>query len=211
MSTSTQKRRAAFEAAGLPVPIYSGPALQRHDNNAWDVRIGILTHQVIGEVARVAAGADGVDHATLVREAVARVVKDRSLGRLDRARTRVTGLVSQYLKEFLPPSPSVFLGTELAAGRGRVDLAWQHPEVGVWFDELKTWRHVQVGFDEPTWGQVRRYLDAGITTYGEDFAGLRLLTLGNLRACVAIDRQGLIEDLARSPLHPSRLSLGGAA
>lgn len=210
MST-TKERREAFAAAGLPVPLYTGKAPGRHDDNAWDRRVGMLTHKVIGQVAPVAQSQEPGDLRSLVRGVVAQTVKGKELGRLDRARTRVTALTLQYLREFLPPAPVVFLGTELAAGRGRVDLAWQHPTVGVWFDELKTWRHTQVGFDDDTWTQVHRYLDAGTTTYGETFAGLRLLTLGNLRACVTVTRQGLVEDLAGSALHPSRLGLGVVA
>lgn len=208
---NAQQRREPFAAAGLPVPLYTGKPPGRHDSNAWDIRIGVLTHKVIGEVAPLAQKTHPADYPTLVRGVVAATVKDRTLGRLDRARMRVTGLTVQYLQEFLPPAPTVFLGTELSAGRGRVDLAWQHPTAGVWFDELKTWRHTQVGFDDNTWAQVTRYLDAGTTTYGSDFAGLRLLTLGNLRSCVTVSRQGLVEDLADSPLHPSRLGEGVAA
>ena len=211
MTTEAKQRREAFAAAGLPVPIYPSKSPGRHDGNAWDIRIGVLTHKVIGQVAPAAQWRERSEYPALVRETVGQVVRDKSLGRLDRARTRVTGLTTQYLREFLPPTSATFLGTELAAGRGRVDLAWQHPKVGVWFDELKTWRHTQVGFDDATWQQVHRYLDAGITTFGDDFAGLRLLTLGNLRGCVVVTRQGLIQDLATSALHPSRLSLGGAA
>lgn len=211
MSTESSQRRAAFAAAGLPAPIYTTAPGATYDGTAWDARIGILTHKVIGDVAPQAQWAGPEQYPTLLREAVGRIVKDKTLGRLDRARTRVTGLASQYLREFLPPTRTEFLGTEFAAGRGRVDLAWQDPQVGVWFDELKTWRHSQVGLDEPTWRQVRRYLDAGTATFGDDFVGLRLLTLGNLRACAFISRQGLIEDLTTSTLAPARFTVGGAA
>lgn len=211
MSPDVEERRATFAAAGLPVPVYGGKAPGRHDGNAWDIRIGVLTHKVIGQVAAPAQRSNPADYPSLVRDVVAETVKDKTLGRLDRARIRVTGLTLQYLREFLPPASAKFLGTELAAGRGRVDLAWHHPSAGVWFDELKTWRHTHVGFDDTTWKQVTRYLDAGTTTYGDDFAGLRLLTLGNLRACVTVTRQGLIEDLTDSPLAPSRLTMGDAA
>ncbi|NYE35657.1 hypothetical protein F4692_000761 [Nocardioides cavernae] len=209
--TGAAERREAFAAAGLPVPVYPSKPVQRHDSNAWDVRIGILTHRVIGIVAPQAQHLPSAEHPALIRATVGSIVSDRSLGRLDRARTRITGLTTQYLREFLPPPSVEFLGTELMAGRGRVDLAWRHPTLGVWFDELKTWRHSQAGLDDPTWRQITRYLDAGTTTYADQFAGVRLLTLGNLRACVAISRQGLIEDLAHSPLAPSLLTVGGAA
>ena len=211
MSAEAEKRRASFAAAGLPTPLYSGAPVATYDGTAWDARVGILTHKVVGDVASQAQWGGPSQYPALVREAVGRIVKDKTLGRLDRARTRVTGLTSQYLREFLPPPRAQFLGTEFAAGKGRVDLAWQDPELGVWFDELKTWRHAQVGLDDATWRQVRRYLDAGTTTYGDNFAGLRLLTLGNLRACVFISRQGLIEDLTASVLAPTSLQVGGVA
>lgn len=203
--------RAAFAAAGLPVPLYTGKDPSRHDGNAWDTRIGMLTHKAIGLIAPSAQQTNAEDYPALVRGVVAEIVTDKSLGRLDRARTRITGLTVQYLREFLPPVGTVFLGTELAAGRGRVDLAWEHPITGVWFDELKTWRHTHVGLDDTTWKQITRYIDAGTTTYSDQFAGLRLLTLGNLRSCVAVSRQGLVEPLADSPLHPARLAFGEAA
>ncbi len=208
---AVNRQREAFAAAGLPVPIYKHAASATVDHTAWDTRIGILTHRVIGSVAPAAQGASAPVVADMVRTTVAAIVADRTLGRLDRARTRVTGLTIQYLREYLPPDSVAFLGTELAAGAGRVDLAWHHPTVGVWFDELKTWRHAQVGLDNPTWGQIRRYLDAGRTNFGVDFAGVRLLTLGNRRACVTVTTEGLVEDLHASPLAPARLELSGVA
>ncbi|ROR90980.1 hypothetical protein [Nocardioides aurantiacus] len=212
--SAASKSRAAFAAAGLPVPIYKGPAPATVDHTVWDTRIGVLTHRVIGEVAPHAQNipdVTGTVMADLVRSTVARVVADRTLGRLDRARIRVTGLTVQYVREYLPPLGVDFLGTELAAGGGRVDLAWYHPAVGVWFDELKTWRHARAGLDTETWVQVRRYLDAGKTTFGDAFVGVRLLTLGNRRACITITSNGLIEDLHTSPLAPARLHLRGVA
>lgn len=211
MPPARTARREAFAAAGFPVPIYSANAPGRHDETMWDARIGALAHKVVGKVAEPAQWVAVEDYASLVRPVVAEVVSSRDLGRLDRARTRVTGLTIQYLREFLPPPNVQFLGTEIAAGRGRVDLCWEHPTVGVWFDELKTWRHTLPGLDDATWQQITRYLDAGTTTYGDAFAGLRLLTLGNRRASVTVTRQGLVEDLADSPLHPSRLGHGAAA
>src|SRR4051812_29804019 len=78
----------AYDKAGLPFPIYDGKPTPTHDRNAWDVKVGVLTHKVIGEVAPRAQGRPFYEVRTLIAEAVGRVVTGRSLGRLDRARMR---------------------------------------------------------------------------------------------------------------------------
>jgi hypothetical protein len=194
--------RDLYARAGLPVPIYPEKPTQTHDNRTWDSKIGTLTHLISGRLAPTAQAMRGQELRVLIGETVGAMVKDRSLGRLDKARLRVTGMVAQYLTHFVPPAPTVFLGTELAAGTGRVDLAWDDPTAGVFFDEIKTWRHVQATLDEDTWTQVHRYLDHGIATYGDRFAGVRVITLSHLLSCIRISPEGLVESLAMSPLHP---------
>ncbi|MCF6506844.1 hypothetical protein E9549_05405 [Blastococcus sp. MG754426] len=203
--------QALYARAGLPVPIYSDKPTQTHDSRAWDSKIGVLTHTIAGRLASSAQTLDGRALRVLIAETVGATVKDRSLGRLDRARIRVTGMATQYLTHFMPPSPAVFLGAELAAGGGRVDLAWDDPEMGVFFDEIKTWRHVQATLDEDTWTQVHRYLDAGIAAYGDRFAGVRVITLSHLRSCIYVSPQGLVESLHNSPLAPVAFGTKAAA
>jgi hypothetical protein len=203
--------RDLYARAGLPVPVYPEKPTQTHDNRAWDSKIGTFTHLISGRLAPTAQAMRGQELRAVIGETVGAMVKDRSLGRLDKARLRVTGMVSQYLTHFVPPAPTVFLGTELAAGTGRVDLAWDDPTAGVFFDEIKTWRHVQATLDEDTWTQVHRYLDHGIATYGDRFAGVRVITLSHLRSCIRISPEGLVESLAMSPLHPDVLTRGVAA
>lgn len=202
---------ALYARAGLPVPIYDEKPTQTHDSRAWDSKIGALTHAIAGRLAATAQTVDGRALRALVAETVGATVKDRSLGRLDRARVRVTGMVTQYLTHFVPSAPTQFLGTELAAGGGRVDLAWDDANAGVFFDEIKTWRHVQATLDEDTWSQVHRYLDAGIAAYGDRFAGVRVITLSHLRSCIYVSPQGLVESLHNSPVAPASLRTEAAA
>lgn len=203
--------RELYARTGLPTPIYADESTQTGARRTWDSKVGTLTHTVAARLAGAAQSLDAHALRASIAETVAATVTDRSLGRLDRARIRVTGMVTQYLAEFVPPIPTVFLGAELAAGTGRVDLAWDHPTAGVFFDEIKTWRHVQPSLDEETWTQVHRYLDAGIDTFGDRFAGVRVITLSHLRSCVWISPEGLLEALNNAPLDPRTLTAAVAA
>lgn len=203
--------RELYARTGLPTPIYTDKPTQTHDSRVWDSKIGTLTHAIAGGLADRAQTLDGRALRVLIAETVGATVTDRSLGRLDRARVRVTGMATQYLTHFVPPAPAGFLGAELAAGTGRVDLGWDDPTAGVFFDEIKTWRHVQATLDEDTWTQVHRYLDHGIATYGDRFAGVRVITLSHLRSCAWISPMGLLEPLHRSPLDPTLLAQAVAA
>jgi hypothetical protein len=196
---------------GLPTPLYDQRPTRTHDSRAWDSKVGVLVHRVVGVLAPVAQRSSPQTLRSSIAATVAATVTDRSMGRLDKARTRVSGMVSQYLSAFVPPPPTTFLGAEVSAGTGRVDLAWEHPSVGVFFDEIKTWRHVQPSLDEETWAQVQRYLAAGQETYGARFAGVRVLTLSHRQACVWISPQGMLQSLATSPLNPAALTTQDAA
>lgn len=190
-----------YAAAGLPCAVYrrtDTPATTQRVS--YDARIGTLVHQVLANVAQPCQSADLVERTHLVDEAVHAEVRGRDLGGGDKARLRVTGLVSQYLDLYLPPADATFLGAEVPVALGRVDLAWSHPDVGLFYDEVKTWRHHTEVLDEQTLDQVHRYLDAGLNAFGERFAGVRLLTLGNRGAALGIDPDGFIERLRDGPL-----------
>lgn len=198
-------RRAMFAETGMPVPLFDGKRTPTHDSMNWDAKIGVLVHQVIGQVAPTIGSLSPDDGRALVAEAVDRTVRAKSLGRLGKARTRATGMVLAYVSRYLPPIEAEFLGTELVVGAGRVDLAWRLPGVGVWFDEVKTWRHQGVGLDRDTWEQIHRYTAAGQDAFGHEFVGLRVLTLGQVTGSVAVDPWGFDEPLDGSVLAPSRL------
>lgn len=207
---STAAQRTVFAAAGLPVPQYDRTVL-RLERTQWDSRIGLATHRVIGLIAPAALTTLPSDFGSLVRPVVAAEVRGRDLGRLDKARTRVTGLTVRYLREFLPAPDGEFLGAETPLRDSRPDLVWRVSGVGVWFDEIKTWRHTQPTLDTDTWAQVTRHLAAGTRTHGDLFAGVRLITLGNLNACIHVSPSGRIEELRDSPLHPTNLRIEAAS
>ena len=196
-------RSANFAAAGLPVPMYAAKAPARHDSEEWDRRIGIAVHEALGAVIPSLQDLPHSEWNTVLLPTIDWAVSRHLRGRLDKARLRAAGLASQYLREFMPDSPAVFVGAEVRVRGGRVDLVWSHPEIGVWFDEVKTWRRTQATLDSDTWEQVRRYTIAGQEGYGDEFAGVRLLTLGNRRACAAMSPDGIIEDLDESDLAPA--------
>lgn len=203
--------KSLFATAPLAVPVYDDRPTATHDGRAWDAKIGMLVHQVIADVAS-SVQAIGLDAAgDLLSETVGRLVTSNELGSLTRARTRTIGMANRYLRDFLPGPSAVLLGTEYRTGNGRADLAWDLPGVGVWFDEIKTWRHAAVGLDTDTWEQVHRYMDAGLGRFGSRFVGVRVLTLSHPGACEVVTAIGTREPLVGSDLDPAVLSLGRAA
>ncbi|QLQ15605.1 MAG: hypothetical protein HZY73_07840 [Micropruina sp.] len=140
----------------------------------------MYVHATIGMIATDAQGAslDALDG--LVADALRVVVVGRENGNLPRARARMSGLVHQYVRVFLPPPGTEFHGTEVPVPRGRADLLWWHPAQGWFFDEVKTFRFA--GEDDLDYrAQVTKYLNAGAALDG-DFAGVRLISLGNTQA-----------------------------
>ena len=199
---------AAYENAGLPHAIYSVEVTPTQERTTWDARNGSIAHSVVGELALVAQFVSLEARVELARNAVAIALNEQpQMGRRDKSALRILGLVSSYLSRYLPSPETLFLGTELSAGSGRVDLAWSSPAVGVFFDELKTWRHHTTMLDHSTNDQIHRYLDAGLAEFGDRFAGVRLLTLGHSGSSLAITRDGTVEPLTESALSPDRLLL----
>lgn len=203
--------KSVFSTAPLAVPIYDDRPTATHDARAWDARIGILVHRVIAQLATTVQ-AIGLENASdMLGETVGRLVTSRDLGNLTRARIRTLGMADRYLRDFLPCPSAVLLGAEYGTGNGRADLAWNQPGVGVWFDEIKTWRHAAVGLDTETWDQVHRYMDAGLEQFGGRFVGVRVLTLSHPSACEVVTAIGTREPLVGSDLDPEVLSLRAAA
>lgn len=197
------------QAVGLPVLGRSGNSAAT-DRLAWQARVGSVVHRVIGEVAPHLPSDNEADVRNLIHESVKRHARGYRLGRPDRARAVVTSVVIQYLTTDLPKTAR-FLGAERPVAAGIVDLAWEHPTVGVFFDELKTWNHVPVPIDEATTAQLCRYLDAGIAEFGGAFRGVRLLTLRQRQHCQWYGPAGEITPLRESPLSGQALSVGGVA
>lgn len=185
---------------GRPVPVW--PARDPASPEASARRTGVHVHRVIADIApRVVAGAD---HHAAITEAVSRLVRGRDLGRMDRAHLRVSGLVHQYVRLFLPHG-AAFIAAEVTAGGGRADLLWRHEAVGWFYDEIKTTTH-PADSDEKLVAQLDRYRRAGLMQFGRGFAGVRLVPLGNSALAVRVRPDGAYEPLDGSTLSPTRLA-----
>jgi len=198
-----------FAARPLPRPIYSSTPSPTRDRRTRDSRIGVLVHRVIGDVADAARSMPLAEAVRLVHEVTERLVPaERGV---TRTRVLVGSHAARYVSLFLPGPGCEFLGAEVTVGRGRVDLAWSHPTHGVWFDEVKTWRHAGRGWDGATHDQIDRYVEAGRDLFGDRFVGVRLIVTGHSQDSVHIDAQGEVTALLRSALAPRVLVMEGAA
>ena len=198
-----------FASRPLPRPIYTSTASPSRDRAARDSRVGVLVHRVIGEVADATRAMPLADAVRLVGEAAERLVPVQRGA--TRTRQQVASHAARYVTQFLPGPASEFLGAEVSVGRGRVDLAWSHPVHGVWFDEIKTWRHAGMAWDGATHDQIGRYVEAGRAMFGDQFAGVRLIVTGHSQDSVHIDALGEVTPLLRSTLAPRALVMEGAA
>ncbi|PKW25747.1 hypothetical protein [Phycicoccus duodecadis] len=198
-----------FASRPLPVPIYTNVQSPTHERRNRDGRVGVLVHRVIGEVVDSARALPVTDALRMVGDTVERTVPaTRGSAAI---RLRVQSHAARYVTHFMPGHECTFLGAEVRVERGRVDLAWSHPDHGVWFDEVKTWRHAGMSWDAQTWDQVDRYMKAGTAQFGARFAGVRLVVTGHTQDSVVIGPDGLVTPLMSSPLAPAVASTVGAA
>lgn len=184
---------------GAPAPIWTPRPAASEDAAAR--RVGVHVHRVIAEIAPALVDPDADAHA-LIREAVSRIVRGRGLGRVGRAQLTVSGLAHQYVRGFLPAA--AFVAAEIPAAGGRADLLWRHPTAGWFYDEIKTTTH-PVESDERLVLQLDRYRRAGLMQFGREFAGVRLIPLGNSTRAIRVLPSGQHEPLLTSPLAPVRL------
>lgn len=201
-------------SAGLPRPaaLSETDAAEVREGRQFDSLIGSLTHRLIGTLVPLTRGASNIETGRLLAEHLADAVPaDRRLGNIQAARSRVAGMTSMYLQQIAPGRHVQFLGAEIAANTGRIDLAWECPTLGVFFDELKTWRHVLPTLDRDTVQQIDRYRTFGNARFGSRFAGVRLLPLGALPQALWITPDGLTHRLTESAAAPVALRLGAAA
>lgn len=163
-------------------------ATQRH--------AGLLVHQLVGEIAGLGNSAPPPPEVLIERAAAA--VKANPFPATERYGViRVAGAVRIALD--MSPVGWQFLGCEVPAGRGRVDLVWGEP--GRWgrvlIDEMKLAGFTGVVDDPTTHAQVLRYLTWGAGEFGNQFAGVRVLALSAPRRSLLFK--------ASDPHTPSRL------
>jgi hypothetical protein len=111
------------------------------------------------------------------------------------------GHAATYLRRLAPTGWSL-LGCEFDTGNGRVDLAWQHLDGRVFFDEVKTVNR-PVGVLTPSWvDQAARYARGGKGHFGADFAGVRLLPIGSLHCAALVRADGTFSRLSPTSADP---------
>lgn len=187
---------------GIPYPIWDNKPSPAQASARTATRQGRQVHATIARLAPLIPYTGEDDE--LIEAAVAVFVAGRENGNLRRARIRVSGLVRQYLRLYLPHTAS-FQGSEVPARGGRADLLWSHPVAGWFYDELRTTQ----GYDPFTaavLAQVDRYVDAGIDCFGDSFTGVRLITLGQRSESRIIRPTGEVAPLFGSELDPANLT-----
>lgn len=121
---------------GIPYPIWPTKPSPAEASARTATRQGRQVNSIIARLAHLAPHADDD---LIIEATVTAVVTGRENGNLPRARARVSSLVRQYLRMFLPYAATL-TGTEVATGKGRADLLWSHLRAGTFYDEVKTGR-----------------------------------------------------------------------
>lgn len=187
---------------GIPYPIWDNQPSPAEASARTAARQGRQVHATIARLAPLIPYTGEDDE--LIEAAVAVFVDGRENGNLRRARIRVSGLVRQYLRMYLPQT-AAFQGSEVPARGGRADLLWSHPDAGWFYDELKT-TQAHDPLTAAVLAQVDRYVDAGIDCFGDSFTGVRLITLGQRAESRIIRPTGEIAPLFGSELDPANLA-----
>jgi hypothetical protein len=200
-SPCTGPARRTITATGERVP-QMGPvmpvhALRRPVTADRPTDVGSVTHAVAADLADQARALAPDQIADLVIAAAGRMVVNKVASRRRAVWFEAVGHASLYLRCAVPPLPWQFLGAEHPTGAGPVDLAWEHPDLGVVYDELKTTGHGGVTHPgEDYLAQAARYAAAGARQHGESFLGVRLIVLGGLRASRLVHGDGTAISLA---------------
>ena len=145
--------------------------------------VGTVVHAAAAALADEARSLAPGEVADLVIATAGRLVVNKVASRRRAVWFEAVGHASLYLRCLVPGAEWTFLGAEHATGGGPVDLAWEHPYLGVVYDELKTTGHGGVTDPGDAYvAQAARYAAAGSERHGDRFLGVRLIVLGGLRA-----------------------------
>lgn len=186
-----------------------------NDDGRFDQIVGVLTHATIARVLTATESEIGGDLPMFALARTREIVRNSRTGGIPRnARLilRVATSTGAYLNRFMPGSEWSFLGGEVPVPGGRVDLAWQHSDGRVLFDELKTTKqNAPIGIQDQA--QIRHYAMAGQEMFGSKFVGIRYIPLMYPGAALFGKLEASLTDFTLSPLaqsgfHP--LSLQGA-
>ncbi len=178
----------------------------------FDQIVGVLTHATIANVLEASEEDIAGDLPMYALARTRDIVKNARTGgipRNTRLVLRVATSTGAYLNRFMPGPDWAFLGGEMSVPGGRVDLAWQHSDGRVFFDELKTTKqNTPIGTQDRA--QIERYAKAGHEMFGSKFAGVRYIPLmypgAALFACIESSGHNFtLQPLAQSGFHSSNL------
>lgn len=181
----------------------SEPRSVRPGMSRWHQAVGMMVHRAAGDFAERRGLAAPV-LAQQVTEWVNLHAKDTTVfGNLSKARSQITGATCVYLTRHAPGAHAQYLGAEISYDvdgvRGRVDLAWFVPGLGVVIDEIKTQSWTNLAVDARMLEQVHRYRVFGVGEWGEGFAGVRFLPLRYPTEMRFVTPDGDVHNLAQSP------------
>ena len=183
-----------------------------------DAVVGTLTHQLVARFlqtqATLAVQEDADVPTALIEAGASLVAAVADLGpHRARVRLRVITSAGQYFHRFRPPPTVTFLGSEVNVREGVVDIAWQHPTLGVFFDELKTSRRSTGPISSDVDDQLRRYARSGADQFGDRFIGVRYIPLLNPAGAMLVEPRGggvTMTPLSTTPLWFSETMKGAA-
>lgn len=171
----------------------------------FDRVVGKLAQRLLADNMDAARGLAASDLVNLFfAQAHVLVAREGVPSRREAAATRITSLASHYVQRLAPPEFVTYLGAEQALGEGRIDLTFEHPTLGVFFDELKAWRNPRLVLDEATEAQLERFV-RGAANYRTRCAGIRLLPVSALTDARLHRSDGTAVPLAATPLSPVAL------
>jgi len=150
-------------------------------------RVGALAHALI---AGLLADGERAPSPALISAWAARLPGLAEVGSYRLAvRQRVLTSAAVYFRLFMPTGEWAFEGAELRGPSARFDLVWRSAD-GVIVDELKTGRAATRRDIAAMREQVARESLAGAAVFGEDFLGVRVVSLGAPRTSFFADRAG---------------------
>lgn len=150
-------------------------------------RVGALTHALIAGL--LADGQRAPSPACISAEAAALPgLAEIAKFRLAVRQRALTG-AAIYFRLFVPDREWAFEGAEVPGPNARFDFVWRSAD-GVIIDELKTGRVATRREIAAVHEQAAREMHAGAAVFGEDFLGVRVLSLGAPRTSFFTGRDG---------------------
>lgn len=163
----------------LPFP---PPPPTHHDTD----NAGTVAHAVVAHLAGAARDLPAHALTEQVIAATGHLVNDANRNRRRVVWTEAAAVACAYLRLMPPPAPWSLLGAEHVLGEGRADVVWEHPDLGVLVDELKSGRTVRRNGTTCGIRQARQYLAALVDEHGDRALGVRLFVAMSVDASLLL-------------------------